>query len=386
MLVNDDGTILLLGTSTFSNDIGQVYLVKVDARGDIIWERFYFSTRSTKAIDIEVIADGNYVILCNVDDPLTGSNIQIITIDPSGNPIGSGEFTNVGLSNEIGITVTPIIDGGSPAGFIVAGHTNYDPIPNDNSDNGYEKITALFFRFNTDCSAYTGVWSDHQSSNGEDYATKVIQVSDLNSDDPFVLFGYTNSDPNNPSFNFWSTRINKYGGGLLLENGIIPGSPSTTEEKLGSVGITNQSALTNNYLLTGISTNNTGADNIFVATNQLGVLSPRSITEIDLGNIAGSGDRILEKVTSHPVKGGFVIAANTVIEGNANIVLIKISIDGERLLWNNPVILGGPGQDYESSVHVTSEGKILIFGSMSIGDDVQEKMMLIKLNEDGQFK
>ena len=386
MFVNDDGTILLLGTSTFSTGIGQAYLVKIGDRGDIIWEKFYSASGSLMAMDIEPIVNGNFVILCNVEDPASGINTFILTIDQNGNEINSGSFSYAGISNEIGITVTPIVDGNLPAGFLVSGNTNYDPIPNDNSDNGFEKISALLMRFNEDCSLYQGAWNDHQSSNGEDYFTKAVQVADLNNDDPFVLFGYTNSYPNNPSFNFWSTRINNNGGGLLLENGIIAGSPTNTDEKLGSVATINVSSQYKNYLLVGISTSNSGADNIFIATSQLSLLTtPKSITEFDLGNISALGSRFLEKVTSYPVNDGFVIAANTVADGNSNIILTKIRSDGQPI-WNSPVILGGAGQDYESSVYVTADNKILVFGTMSIGDDGQKKMMLVKLNEDGQFK
>lgn len=388
MFVNNDGTIILLGTSRYnSNNVGQAYLLKVDGRGEIIWEKFFTSTGSLTAMDIESTLEGNYFILCNEENLISGTDILVITVDQNGNEINArGSFTYAGVTNEIGVSVSTVTDTGITVGYIVAGSTNYNPVPNDNSDY-FEKITALFVRFNSDGTEYTVAWNDHQSSNGEDYCTRVVQVSDLSNDpniDPFLLFGYTNSDPTNPSFNFWSTRIDNFGNGPLLENGIIEGSPSTTDEKLGAVESIDKQGSYTNFLMTGIASNNSGADNIFIASNQLSLITARSITEINLGNLSALGDQSLEKVTSYPTSGGFIIAANSVLDGNSNINLIKISSSGE-LMWNKPVILGGAGEDYECSVYVTADKKIIVFGTMSLGDDGQKKMALIKLNEYGQF-
>lgn len=384
MVANPDGTFTLLGTSILTDGNKQIYLVKVDGRGKVLWERFYGGPQNETAVDIEPILDGRYVILTNIENPASGTDIEIITVDQNGeNPV-FGSFSYSGSSNEVGVTITQILSNGSAAGFIVSGSTNYDPVPEDDAADGFDGITALFVRFENDCRVYQGVWTKHRSSGGDDYCTKAVQIGELNSPDPFLLFGYTNSSPTNESFNYWSTRINNYGGGPLLERGIIPGSPSNTNEILGSVSVKSIASGFNSYLLVGTSTD-VGSYRIFIASGQTGLISPKTVPGIDLGNISLINNPLLYKVTAHSSSTHYVIAANSVENEQSDIVLTKISADGTPF-WDEPVILGGVGDDYESAVYEMDNGSIIVFGTMSLGDDEQKKMALIKLNKNGRFQ
>src|SRR5690242_10292934 len=80
MIANDDGTFMLLGTSTIGGQ-SQIYLTKVNGWGGVIWERFYGDTATVIAKDIEPTIDGNYVVLADLETDTTGTDIILLTID-----------------------------------------------------------------------------------------------------------------------------------------------------------------------------------------------------------------------------------------------------------------------------------------------------------------
>ena len=55
------------------------------------------------------------------------------------------------------------------------------------------------------------------------------------------------------------------------------------------------------------------------------------------------------------------------------------------LEWSDPVIFGGLNDDYIGAVKELPDGKIVLLGTMSLGNEAQKKMVLIKVNKDGKF-
>ena len=79
---------------------------------------------------------------------------------------------------------------------------------------------------------------------------------------------------------------------------------------------------------------------------------------------------------------------NEVDAGNSDVFLMKVSGNGNQA-WTSPVIYGGQGDDFAGAVRELPDGKIAIVGTMTIGQasasNVETKMVLIKVNQDGQF-
>jgi hypothetical protein len=382
MVANEDGTFMLLGTSTIGSQ-SQIYLTKVNSWGGVIWERFYGDTATVMAKDIELTVDGNYIVLADLVTDTTGTDILLLAIDADGSQLKSGifsydlEYDDVETDNDFGITVTQITDAGAAAGFIVAGNTNHDPNPSDSGEDGFKGITALFIRFDNDLNVLDdGLWSKSHGSIGDDFATRVVQVkNDLSDPTPFKLFGYTNSAPPS-SFDYWITSMNNGGTGLNLETGVE--WPTSTDEFLGSVTLKSSSAL-KNFLLTGV----TSGGLIFIATTDLAI-SPQSIPQINLGVISNPQSKNIKVSASTTNNADYLIVANMIVSGHSDIVLTSIDGDGTPL-WDNPVILGGAGDDFGSAVHELPDGRILVFGTMQIGDEAQSKMVLMKMNSKGRF-
>jgi hypothetical protein len=389
MVANDDGSFTLLGNSKLADEnLTQPYLVKVNSHGIVIWEKYFDLGGELIAKDIEPTASGGYVILADKVNSITDTDFLLLIVDATGLQIGSGTFTYPGQSQEIAVSVTQIMNGGSEDGFIVTGSTNYD----NGASAGFENITAVFARFDQSGGIYSnGPWTNNAGGELNDYGIKVIQRADLSDPSPFVFFGYKNSisntDPANGTYNYWVSKVNNSGEGVGSE--ILNGSPSNVneDEQLGSVSTINSGSIAN-YILAGILTGG-GQDRVFVASiNDIGltndgVLTPRSLS-FDLGDLGLEAIK-LRKASICPLQQtGYLVAANSVASGNSNIVLMKLNVDGSEA-WNGPVTLGGQGEDSQSALYELPDGRFLVFGTMQIGDDRQSKMALMKLNSNGRF-
>ena len=318
MVANADETFTLLGTSQLT-EIGdkQIYLTKVNQDGIVLWERFYGTANNETAKDIEPTVDGGYVILADQENSGSGTDIYLLTIDANGNQTNVGSFTypsSVQPSHEIGVSVTELLDANSNSGYIVAGHTDYDSI-------GFVNTTALFVRFKPDLTLFGDDWTNSGGYQDDDFCTKIVQVGDLNGLEPFLFFGYTNSNVDNTSFNYWASVLTSGGGGGGLDelgNGILPGSPSgTIAEKLGSVTTTYRSSGINKFLMAGILSDGSGNDKIYLAElNSNGSLNLGFTTktlDINIGDITSFDPELLprlQKITAYPSRDlGYVIAA-----------------------------------------------------------------------------
>jgi hypothetical protein len=390
MLVSDDGSIILLGNSKLSSESpNQIYLVKVNRHGIVQWEKTFSSPNEQIAKDIAATADGNYVIVGDELKATTGTDFLIFTVDAQGNKLFSGTFSYTGNSIETVSSVLQIDDGASTGGFIVAGSTNYD----NGSGPGFANSTAVFARFNQDCSPYILAWINNSSVGAEDddFGIRVVQRGALNNSTdpyPFVFFGYTNSDSQNPSFNCWASKVENNGGGAALN--ILTSSPVNPNELLASVATINSGSIAE-YVLAG-TIKEAGAQEDKVFVTKIGdaslwkdsTLIPRTL-DYSLGNLSLEG-RALQKVTVIALQGsGYLVAANSVISGNSDIVLTKLTVDGSAV-WDSPMVIGGPGDDSQAAIYEHPDGRLLVFGTMQIGDDRQSKMVLMKVNDKGALK
>lgn len=389
MVLTDDNNYLLLGNSRVSLDApSQVYLVKVNQSGHVLNEKFFTSANSQIAKDIEATTDGDYLILI---DSITssGSNIMLKVVDDEGTVSATAAYSLPGNYNEFGNTVTQLTDSGTPAGFIVTGYT--DALEDATNAVSFDKTTALKVRFNQDGTPYTGFWKNYDGVEGDDIGIRIIQRGDLNDEtkEPFVFFGYSDSNiaGGNTSFNFWISEVDSKGEGV--GSGIVENSP-TNQEKLSGVVSINQT-VSSSFILTGTVTDGAGDDKIFIAGVNPSLTADTFLgsqaLNIELGNLK-SLNASYQSVSVTPLRHsetGYLIAANQVLVDDTDIILTKLSVSGAQV-WTEPVRFGGGGNDRQSVVMELADGRILLFGTMELGNDRQSKMTLMKLNKRGQLR
>jgi hypothetical protein len=393
MLANDDGSFILLGNSKPSDESPtHPYLVKVNSHGIVVWEKAFDLGSGVEILakDIEQNADGGYVILADKVNTSADTDFLLILTDANGQQLATGTFTYPGASHEVGVSVTQIMDGATAAGFIVTGSTDYD----NGASTGFENMTAVFARFEQSGLLYDdGPWNNNAGGELNDYGTKVIQRADLTDPNPFVFFGYKNSlsntDPTNDTYNYWMSKVGNSGEGVSSE--ILEGSPAGTNqnEHLESVATLNSETVAK-YILAGISTGS-GQDKVFIAgvigeaLEPDGILSPKSLS-FNLGDLSTDEALAFRRVSITPLmRSGFLVAANDVSSGSADMVLMKLNVDGSEA-WPLPIVLGGQGDDNQTAIYELPNESLVVFGTMQIGDDRQSKMALIKLNSNGKLK
>lgn len=217
VISNPDGSVVVAG-STNSNDgdvttnkgESDLWVVKLDRLGQLIWQKTYGGRFNEGASDIKATADGGYVAVGTTssnDGDVTGkkgsSDWWVIRLDGQGNLLWQKTFGGSSFENANAVVTTP--DGG----FIVAGYTT----SNDGDVTGH--------KFSFDC------WVIKLDSQGNLLWQKVFGGTGLESasaievtpDGGCVVAGYTSSQDgdvvgNNGETDWWVFKLDKNGNML----------------------------------------------------------------------------------------------------------------------------------------------------------------------------
>jgi hypothetical protein len=376
LVVNTDGTFYLLGTSRKPNQLARMYLVKADPLGNVIWEKTFGGSQGLEAKDIELTTNG--IVIAGNSNSLTkaGSrDIYLATMDNADTIIHSITYGfqivpsyGGGEADEDVVSVTVTLDGG----FIVSGSSDHVDL-----SAGPTLIPtlrdALHVRFNSDLTIYSSTWRPAHGTYITNLGTKVIQ----NGNDHFYFFGSSSGVTLPTDLNYWILDLNAFGdaGGDEFHPGY-----AGSDERLGSV-----TSSGNVFFLGGISTTSQASE-LFASYASVKADSTLSYAPSQLDKTIGSdlGTPGAGNTSAASSGLGWLCLTNEATTGNSNLYLTKL--DGtNNLAWKSPVIYGGAGNDFMGSVTELPDGKLLIIGTMAIGQDGETKMVLMKVNKDGQF-
>lgn len=374
LIANSDGTFFLLGnTGTVTNR--QVYVVKADSRGQIIWEKSFGGKLREEAKDIELTSDGKLVVVANSEKGPGDNDIFLFTLTLDGAKIDSTVYGFAG-TDENASSVTQTNDG-----FIVAGSTTNVGIKPTGAGGGGDTHDAMHIRFNTNLSIYPNVWGQTNGYNDSfDASAKVIQINP----NEFYVFAHSNTiEGGGGDYNFWIFKLGPTG---VATNRLFRGS-STTDDYLSGMAIAPPQS-GDGYILSGTSVNKaSGASDISLIklrktitfdANGQDFQFERTFSSIDLK----SGPNGRTAVFSSP-SSNYLVLSNESRSGNSNFYLTKRSSDGNAI-WDE-VIFGGDGEDRIGAVTELPDGKIVILGTMAIGKNFETKMALLKVNSEGRF-
>lgn len=186
MLATNDGNFFLVGYSqSYGGGDYDILLMKIDPAGSLLWTKTYGSNGNDIGRDIIATSDGNYLIVGSSNSPaLTDQNANLIKIDPAGTVIWSKLYG--GTSNDYGNCVKHSSDGG----FVMVGQTFSFNSPGGDAwllkldANGDTTWTKRFGGANADEGYYitantdgSSVFLVRDSSNaGRDIDTRIIKV------------------------------------------------------------------------------------------------------------------------------------------------------------------------------------------------------------------
>ncbi|MCC6012537.1 T9SS type A sorting domain-containing protein [Candidatus Caldipriscus sp.] len=169
---SDGGYILAGATNSFSAGGYDILLIKADANGNIIWTKTYGGTNYEDAYFVQQTSDGGYIVVGATNSfGAGGHDIFLIKTDANGNIIWTKTYG--GTNYDYAYSVQQTSDGG----YIVAGLTT------SFGASGYD-----IFLIKTDGNGNI-IWTKTYRGTYEDGAYYVQQTSDGG----YILAGYTSS-------------------------------------------------------------------------------------------------------------------------------------------------------------------------------------------------
>jgi hypothetical protein len=171
---SDGGYIVVGTTGSFRGGDTDIFLIKTDAKGNIQWAKTYKGTDDDYALasSVQQTSDGGYIVVGRTGSFDTGEDeIFLIKVDAKGNIQWAKTYGGKGSGEASSVQQT------SDGGYIVAGTT-------DSFGAGGDDI----FLIKTDAKGNVQ-WAKTYGGAGDDYAYSVQQTSDGG----YIVAGYTRS-------------------------------------------------------------------------------------------------------------------------------------------------------------------------------------------------
>jgi len=383
-VVNTDGSVVMVGNTSRPGVLQQIYVVKVDPNGQILWQRrIGLPDKNDAAKDVELHPDGRIVIAGDTEMGVGDKDVYIKTISQNGDPLDSARHGLPNGTNEEVNSVT-IINGGGifPAGFIVAGSTT--------ESIGSSIRDAMTLRFNNSLQRIlesgpepNPIWTaSRYGYSSDDIAFKVVEF------DPTTIyvFGYSNRiiQTFNGDYNFWYYALSGDGQPKLGENYF---GKTSEDEKMTSVEIaTNQPGV--RFIVSGTATGAANSAQSYVAglSPQLSFSSADILRERNPTDLGLNSNDLLKVIVKGSVDDSFILAStdSRILNQGYNLSLLRLNSDLSRSF--EPLIFGGESDDFIGSVGELPNRKLLAFGTMTVGGlNGQKKMVLMKLNPEGKL-
>ncbi|MFM9840872.1 MAG: hypothetical protein ACKVOQ_21575 [Cyclobacteriaceae bacterium] len=397
-VVNTDGTFVLLGNSraTASSD-QQVYVAKADAKGNIVWEKTFGGKYDEEAKDIELLPDGNLIVLANSanntsnDPAIRERDVMLIKLGQDGSKMDSVKqgLTDAADNNPAGKPTDE--DASSIAiintGFIVAGGTGQVP------QQQVDKSIFMHMRFSKDLSWVNDLtgWKNEFAFTPKGFGeSKTIKIIKNNSG--YYGFGFTNLNNGLRPGQLDIVDFNYCVYGLddnAIPGGIVQFGEPLIDEKLTSIAIV-PSQSGEGYSLSGTFQAATDGDVYFVKLiKQINTRDNFSTTNVQfkkpLSVNLGKGDVKSAYNFSSQLNSYFIVSEKVNLSGTGtDIYLAKLNVDG-NLIYSNT--LGGIGNDFAGPVVELPDGHIVLIGSFTLGGvvDGQKKIVFMKLNKEGRL-
>ncbi|MFN8341298.1 MAG: hypothetical protein U0V64_06495 [Cyclobacteriaceae bacterium] len=376
LVVNADGTYTLLGTTTSLDSGTQIYLVRADNRGNVIWEKSFGGLHDDEAVDIEPTSNG-YVTVNNLKDASGHYYIRISLWSQSGIETNFAEYKVKANYDARASAVTP-----TSSGFLVAGSTTDVSLKPDGPLGTTDIMDALSLKYDQtlvkDLSYYDALgYSDSDAS------TRIFESPIPGK---FYCFGYTDgfSNASNSSLEFWSAEFDNNGFQNSEHYGTL------NDEYLGAAVFASKVEAEVGYIMVGPSENAVGDIDFYIEklTQDLSPsgLFPGRLMSLSLGKYS-SMTQLGHAAAAQTSAGEYLVSGNSVSNplNGSDIFLWKVGINGIPT-WKSPILFGGAGDDTCGNVVELPDGRIVLVGTMSVGKDNQTKMVLIKLNSNGLFK
>ena len=332
----EGGYVIAGYTDSFSAGNYDVYLLKTDSDGNLIWNKTYGGAHSDLGHSVQETSDGGYVIagytrsFGNKDD-----DVYLVRVDSEGNELWSRTYGIQGATNnnERGHSVQQTNDGG----YIIAGETN-------SSDRGEKDLYDVYI-VKPDSEGNL-IWNKTYGGDRSDEGHSVLETSDGG----YVIAGETSSFGERAT-DVYLIKIDSEGNEIWSRTyGDIEGYER---------GYSVQETSDGGYIVAGMSwpLEQQNPDFYLLKADSDGnELWSRSYTGPDSNWSWDWGRSVLETG-----EGGYILIGETYseVERDQDVLLVKTDSLG-NLLWSRTY--GGVDHEYGYSVLETGDGGYVIAG------------------------
>lgn len=379
MIVDTDGTIYILGNSQKTSTAKQqIYLAKANAKGQLVKDTFLTNVPA-EAKDIEFTLSGELILVANQLDTISGDmNVLVKKLSKDFVETGSKTLWSRDLQsyddpysnphkNDFVNSITPLANGN----FILTGYAN-------NSIVGHQ-VDILNLQIDQNLEKVNFAWGEINGAGTKNYGLKVLETIQALPAPDTIRYIFGNIARSTDQDIWYGVLPANGSGGDNTDNQSDPvfNSPLTDDV------VTSAIKYPGGYLLTSISTTTSNSSTLKLYDLGFSKLNPRSSSDVTsyfewpLGTITDA------QATACKASTGFLIAADfSKSSGNADMMLLRL--DGSL---RDPVFFGGNGNDRIAAVAELADGRILILGTMHLGNPPEQyKVALIKVNAEGKFE
>jgi hypothetical protein len=369
LLVNKDGSMILLGNSVAPSGVYTGFVIKVNKFGNVIWQRQLGGPNET-AVDVEVIdasSDRLELIAINNVGPEFNSNIRVLRFyEDNGASIDSvlvvpSEQLQPGMKR-VAKSITPL---NSQEGFIISGYADKNLAEEtDPVDATMDQQDLLALKVDPSLDVITNVLQV-----GGERTGALIKAFEIERDGlPLAMFGYSDK-PVEESFELNYTVYLPESG--IVAAGSTAGSASL-EEELSSVVKSDDGKF---FLMAGTA-KEPGAmggdiylvkygDHFDLATLNKRITLNRSLVCVDADFSSGSD---------------YLVVANEIgVDNHQNIVIVKVDHRGEKIWTSSFGTVAG--DDTAAAIERLPDGRIAVVGTIEL--ETNKKLALIVLNNRG---
>jgi hypothetical protein len=343
----DGGYIIAGVTYSFGDVRGDIYLIKIDAGGNKLWERTLGGNNHDEVEAIQQTSDGGYIIAgsTNIGSFISGANdVYLIKTDAGGNKIWEKTFG--GNKSDFATSIQQTIDGG----YIIAGYTS-----------SFGNVYPDIYLIKTDAGG-NKLWEKTLGGNGDDAAHSIKQTVEGG----YIIAGSTKSYGNGVNDVY---LIKTDANGNRAWEKTFGGNSSDSANSI-------QQTSDRGYIIAG-STNSygNGENDVYLIKTDAG---GNRVWEKTFGGNSSDSANSIQQTSDR----GYIIAGSTNSYGNGenDVYLIKTDAGGNRV-WEKT--FGGNSSDSANSIQQTSDRGYIIAGYTRSFGNGSGDVYIIKTDENG---
>lgn len=346
---------------------GDFWVIKLNNSGDLVWETNLGGNSDEEGNSIKQTIDGGYIVVGMTDSndqdiggDTDSADLWIVKLDESGNLVWETNYG--GSSGEVAHSVEQTLDGG----YIVAGSSGSSDSSEGDVGGNNGGIDYWILKLNAEGLL---VWETNLGGSEFDIAQSVEQTTDGG----YIVAGYSASSDGDVGGNYgeedyWIVKLDALGN-LVWETNL---GGSLEDYAYDIHQTTDQGYIVAGYSESSdfdLSDNHGNKDYWIVKLNTLGEIT----WEVNLGSSSVDIARSIQQTTDQGYiiagsagKTDFDVSG-TVNGGCLDYWIVKLNSSGE-LSWE--ISFGGPVNDYATAIQQTNDGYIVAGYVWGPGGDI----------------